>query len=266
MINNNTTTPYRITIQSRVFDFLRKHFIAKDKAYSYFKDVRDMSSVFSNINSKIGNTTRREFYTGNFDFSNTVNIEQLFSHSCMFDLCGEENWDFHNVKFANSAFENCLISGIRSENWDIINLEYADSMFSSSVFLRKFNGFKKGDKLICANHMFSDCILLGRIYCPNDKWTTPSLKFANSMFSNCESLKWIYIAGLDTSNVFDMHNMFNGCKELEVIANVIDMKNCIAYDGMFEGCDKLVNVAIKNPPTDFEEKTGIKSYQYMVVN
>ncbi len=62
--------------------------------------------------------------------------------------------------------------------------------------------------------------------------------------------------------------MFYDCPKLTTIKGVIDMKSCTDdnYEGMFENCHKLAGVKIKNPPADFESKTGLSSSQYIVVN
>ncbi len=65
-----------------------------------------------------------------------------------------------------------------------------------------------------------------------------------------------------------MCSMFEDCPKLTTIKGVIDMKSCTDdnYEGMFENCHKLAGVKIKNPPADFESKTGLSSSQYIVVN
>ena len=44
------------------------------------------------------------------------------------------------------------------------------------------------------------------------------------------------------------------------------MKSCTDYKGMFAHCSKLKGVKIKNPPPDFESKTGLSSSQYTIVS
>ena len=88
----------------------------------------------------------------------------------------------------------------------------------------------------------------------------------NYMFGDCSKLTTLDISNLDTSKVTDMSYMFEDCNVLTTIKGVIDMKSCILYDHMFDGCDNLTGVKIKNPPADFEIKCGIRKDQYEIVD
>ena len=85
------------------------------------------------------------------------------------------------------------------------------------------------------------------------------------MFYGCGSLTTLDLSSFDTSNVTDMGYMFCDCSNLTNIKGVIDMKSCEYYKNMFHNCPKLAGVKIKNPPADFESKTGLSSSQYIVV-
>ena len=88
------------------------------------------------------------------------------------------------------------------------------------------------------------------------------------MFGNCSRLTTLDLSGFNTSNVRNMWHMFYDCPKLTTIKDVIDMKNYTDdnYEDMFYNCPKLAGVKIKNPPADFESKTGLSSSQYIVVN
>ena len=86
------------------------------------------------------------------------------------------------------------------------------------------------------------------------------------MFYNCNLLTSLDLSNFDTSKVTDMSNMFSGCRSLEHIEGIIDMKSCTIYISMFYNCPKLSGVKIKNPPDDFESKTHLNSSQYEIVS
>ena len=87
-----------------------------------------------------------------------------------------------------------------------------------------------------------------------------------SMFSGCRDLTSIDLSSFDTSNAVGMALMFCDCEKLTTIKGVIDMESCEDCFNMFKNCSNLSGVKIKNPPTDFESKTGLSSSQYVVVN
>ena len=86
------------------------------------------------------------------------------------------------------------------------------------------------------------------------------------MFNECSKLTSLDLSNFDTSNVITMWRMFNNCSNLTTIKGIIDMKSCNDFKDMFYNCPKLTGVKIKNPPADFESKTGLSSSQYTVVN
>ena len=85
-------------------------------------------------------------------------------------------------------------------------------------------------------------------------------------FEVCDKLTSIDLSNWDTSNVTNMISMFNFCDSLTTIKGIIGMKSCTNYHGMFYICPKLKGVKIKNPPVDFESKTGLSSSRYIIVS
>ena len=84
------------------------------------------------------------------------------------------------------------------------------------------------------------------------------------MFYDCASLTSLDISNWDTS-MANMTSMFQYCTSLRTITGVIDMKSCTSYSNMFENCNNLSGVKIKNPPSGFDG-AGLTSSQYTIVS
>ncbi len=66
-----------------------------------------------------------------------------------------------------------------------------------------------------------------------------------NLFYCIESLQYIDISGLDTSNIVDMHTMFYGCKNLRSVElGDIDTSNVTNMYAMFYGCNNLNSVDV----------------------
>ena len=97
-------------------------------------------------------------------------------------------------------------------------------------------------------------------------WDTSSVTNMSYMFGSCKALTVLDVSKWNTSKVTNMSCMFDSCSSLTTIKGVIDMKSCTYYDNMFFDCTKLTGVKIKNPPEDFETKTGLTKDQYEIVS
>ena len=60
-----------------------------------------------------------------------------------------------------------------------------------------------------------------------------------------------FIAGLDTSNVTDMSEMFNSCRKLEKVPR-LDAKNATNMSGMFYDCGSITQIKIINIGANLE--------------
>ena len=117
------------------------------------------------------------------------------------------------------------------------------------------------------HEMFGECNSLIALDLSN--FSTSKVDNMEGMFAECSNLTTLDVSNFDTANVKNMWHMFYNCPNLTTIKGVIDMKSSYTddnYEGMFENCHKLKGVKIKNPPADFESKTGLSSSQYIVVN
>ena len=114
------------------------------------------------------------------------------------------------------------------------------------------------------SHMLYDCEALTSI--DTTGWDTSNVTNMSFMFGACESLTNLDASNWDTSRVINMRWMFWICSALTTIKGVIDMKSCTDCSYMFLDCNKLTGVKIKNPPADFETKSGLNKDQYEIVS
>ena len=166
--------------------------------------------------------------------------------------------------------ENELCFNPESKDLDVSNLNTSNMtnmgyMFSDCKSLTELD-LSKWDtsNVINMNDMFSGCYALKTV--DVSKFDTSNVTDMSNMFADCYELTALDISNWDTSKVTDMSYMFYNCRSLTTIKGVIDMKSCILYDHMFDGCDNLIGVKIKNPPADFEIKCGIRKDQYEIVD
>ena len=85
------------------------------------------------------------------------------------------------------------------------------------------------------------------------------------MFALCPNLTTIDLSGFDTSKVTNMSFMFYNCSNLTTIKGTIDMTHCVSYHNMFDGCTKLKDVNIKNPPADLSD-AKLSPSQYTIAS
>lgn len=112
--------------------------------------------------------------------------------------------------------------------------------------------------------LFSNCVNLTSVNLSN--LDTSNVFDMNYMFSGCSDLTTLDLSSFDTSMVSNMSHMFWNCTNLTTIKGVIDMRSCEFCLNMFEYCDKLKGVKIKNPPSNFEERSKLRPSQYIVVS
>ena len=179
--------------------------------------------------------------------------------------------DYKNKSTLDANTLNTLSSGC----YIFINMEQMFYNCTSLTYLNISNW--DTSKVTNMNSMFRDCRSLKTL--DVSRWNTSNVTSMNLMFDNCESLTTLDISSWDTSKVTDMYGMFGnltiddadnvtiiGDNALTTIKGIIDMKSCTEYKYMFSGCNKLTGVKIKNPPTDFETKCGLRKDQYEIVS
>ena len=111
--------------------------------------------------------------------------------------------------------------------------------------------------------MFSNLPNLTQIDLSN--FDTSNITFMPDMFGLCPNLTTIDLSGFDTSKVTNMSFMFYNCSNLTTIKGAIDMKHCESYHNMFDGCTKLKDVNIINPPANFSD-AKLSPSQYTIAS
>ena len=94
---------------------------------------------------------------------------------------------------------------------------------------------------------------------------TSNVTVMANMFALCPNLTTIDLSGFDTSKVTNMSFMFYNCSNLTTIKGAIDMKHCESYHNMFDGCTKLKDVNIINPPANFSD-AKLSPSQYTIAS
>ena len=94
---------------------------------------------------------------------------------------------------------------------------------------------------------------------------TSNVTVMQSMFAFCPNLTTIDLSGFDTSKVTNMSFMFYNCSNLTTIKGTIDMEHCGSYHNMFDGCTKLKDVNIINPPADLSD-AKLSPSQYTIAS
>jgi len=99
------------------------------------------------------------------------------------------------------------------------------------------NGGINGEK--CTEEMFSEMTALTDVEF-NGAFHTEEVESMSKMFYNCESLEYVDVETLDTSNVTTMREMFRGCAALEKVdVSTWNTGKVKTMYGMFTGCTNL---------------------------
>ena len=236
-------------------------------------NVTNMANMFDSCNSLASLDVSK------FDTSNVTNMENMFAGCNKLTTIDISNWDTSNVNDMSWMFRSCnSLTELDVSKFDTSNVTNMANMFDSCNSLASLDVSKFDTSNVTnMNYMFSSCNSLITLNISNwdtskvtdmswmfrscnalttidvSKWNTSNVTNMNSMLRDCKSLITLNISNWDTSNVIDMGWMFSGCNALTTITGVIDMKSCDGYYDMFDGCDKLTGVKIKNPPSRFTD-------------
>jgi len=233
----------------------------------------DMRTMFSNCKSLTSLDVSK------WNTSRVTNIDGLFYNCLNLTTVGDvSKWDTSKVTNMTAIFFNCsLLESIDVSKWDIGKATNISSMFNSCQKLRSIDVSKwNTSSVIFMTYVFYNCILLENIDVSKwntskvttmahifdgcqklqsidvSKWNTSSTSDMGYMFYSCSSLTSLDLSNWDTSKVTDMSYMFAGCSSLTTINGVLDFKHCNEYTSIFEGCNNLTSVKVKNLPTDID--------------
>lgn len=137
--------------------------------------------------------------------------------------------DYKNIKINNfitsdmtmfsSMFEKC--SNLVNLNWSNVDMS----------------------KITSLDSMFLDCYNLKEVFI--DKFDVCNVLYFRSIFRNCYNLESLsLLKDMNMSNIKDCSFMFYNCNKLQycyIETWSVNWRNFGICDGMFDGCDKLVN-------------------------
>ena len=233
----------------------------------------DMRTMFSNCKSLTSLDVSK------WNTSRVTNMGGLFYNCLNLTTVGDvSKWDTSKVTNMTAIFFNCsLLESIDVSKWDIGKVTNISSMFNSCQKLRSIDVSKwNTSSAIFMTYVFYNCILLENIDVSKwntskvttmahifdgcqklqsidvSKWNISSTSDMGYMFYSCSSLTSLDLSNWDTSKVTDMSYMFAGCSSLTTINGVLDFKYCNEYTSIFEGCNNLTSVKVKNLPTDID--------------
>ena len=199
--------------------------------------VTNMSNIFAQ-NPKLTTLNISKWNT-----SKVVDMSAMFNNDSKINNLNLSNWNVSQVNTMERMFSSCsTLNNIGDiSNWDTRNVTTIDSMFSQSKFVN----------LNLSN------------------WNISKLNIASYTFSSMSNLKTLDISNWDTSNVTNMQFFVAYDNNLTTINGVFDFKSCTRYDGMFQRCEKLTSVKVKNLPTDIDtfcNKASIAKSKVIVVS
>lgn len=206
------------------------------------------------------------YYTGNdLDFAKDLDISNVTDMSSAFSNCKNvkdfsviENWDWSNVKTAQTMFANCTFT--EAPNIDMSNVENANNAFQYCYSLKSMPQYNLS-KATSLNGFALNCTQLENMpqlnlasakslvqfmsYCTKIK-TLPEMNTSNvENFSSFASGAGVLEAFTqDTRNATNTSSMFYYCSKLETVN--MDMRKVTNANYMFGYCLKLTNLALKN--------------------
>lgn len=159
-------------------------------------NVTDMSYMF--VNSKIVSLN-----LNNFNTSNVTDMAYMFSGCNLLQELYVDNFDTSNVTTMTQMFGHCPLTNLDISNFDTSNVTVMFDMFSS-------------------------CSRLASIKF-GDQFNTSKVRSFRDMFYWNASLKTLDLSGFDSSNIFNIADMFYRCD------NLTEIKGCLqnlgqAYD------------------------------------
>ena len=202
--------------------------------------------------------------------NNGYNMTGLFAY-CQGSALDLTGLDFSKVEAANNMFYNCKTRVILPEQCNTSNLRQAREMFSNFTNGGVYIDLSVFDfsNIQAANNMFFGCNLnnidirninlsLSSLYQKNgmfdsctgtldlSNWSIDGITELQEFFRNCMCNK-INLTNWITTNIMYMSNVFSYCTNLqELIIPDWDMTNTNNYWSMFNGCNKLNYVDIRN--------------------
>ena len=210
--------------------------------------------VIDNINKDYNSYAETAIYKPLVDLSNWAENKYGSNPMYIYGLTylSEEDMDYLNSVRATDMshmFDTCMaLQEIDMSQWDTSKCTNMDYMFASCNSIRQYIGVENLNvqSLESMIKMFSQNLYLEELDLSN--WNTKNLTYMGAAFYGMVTLTTINLSGsFNTSSVYDMNSLFEGCGALHTIIGSIDMS--FAYPQyMFRQCGQLQNAHLKNVP------------------
>ncbi len=210
---------------------------------------------YSNGGTEFWNKKYKQ-YIKTINFSN--NLNGLPTNCTKENLC----WDIsYRTTQVHKVYGYLVDTGLKDSNdntkplynlYIVSDAQIFAPFNSSSIFYSfknltqiNFNNNFITDKVKYMNSMFGDCLSLRSL--DLSSFNTKNVIIMGYMFVSCKSLTSLKLSNFNTSNVTDMTSMFRFCSALTSLnLSSFNTVNVTSMDTMFEGCSSLTRLDISN--------------------
>lgn len=233
----------------------------KSCAYLFYKYEGTNQDIAKGLNT-IGVTNMKYMFSNcaylvNLDIS-SLDTSKVTDMSEMFSYCTKIlNLDlshFNTKEVENMSYMFGGLSSIQSlnlSNFNVENVTTMSNMFNSCKKLTSLDlsNFKT-PKLKSMDSMFKWCENLQSLNLSN--FNTENVTSMQTMFQYNRQLTSLDLSSFNTSKVTNMGDMFFDCGLLTDIYGVLDLISVTSLSRMFDSCDALTTMTLKNI-----KKTGL---------
>ena len=213
----------------------------------YFSDAREMFFNCVSLKDIITNNISQdtEIY---IIHNNNINMSKMFynCHSLKkISICNDNN-TYISPNDLNAMFYNCCsLEYVSFQYINVNNIQNMSYMFYNCKNMKSFirSSFSYNEDLMIKNRtmkgMFQNCESLYSLDLKND-FHTKNVEIMWNMFNGCRNLEILDLSNFDTSQVTDMESMFEGCYNLiSLNLNSFNTSKVKYMDRMFYECSNL---------------------------
>ena len=188
----------------------------------------------------------------NWDTSNVNNLSYIFSNCSSLTTVDVSRWNTGNATNIPGMFAECTkLTSVDVSRWNTGKVQYMNNLFAFCYLLPSIDvsGWDTSS-VIDMHESFNSCKKVTSL--DLSRWNTSKVTDMSAIFVYCSGLTTLKINNWDTSKVRNMRAMFKECTNLTTIDGVLDLKSCTNYEDMFDQCDSLTSIKVKNLPTDID--------------
>ena len=155
---------------------------------------------------------------GALNTRHVTDMSEMFYNCASLQSIDLRSFNTSKVTTMSKMFANCKnLTHIDLSNFDTANVQEMDSMFFGCESLTNVNLEKiKTDQLKTAFRMFYNCTTLPKIIFSTDYLNTGNLINISEMFEGCKNIEYIYFRCVNTNYVKFMKDFIFGCKNLQI--------------------------------------------------